>query len=110
MALPAYTALPPASCFPMNSAVGSAYDLESSFASLAPVEITAGTPAFFSACSKTAPPPTGGELMLDDSSSTANGFSAATSTASARCAASSLPLDFTNVNSTVRPHVSYACL
>ena len=94
----------------MNSAVGSAYERDRGSGSLAPVEMTSGTPAFLSACSKTAPPPTGGELMLAASSSTANGSSAATSTASARCAASSPPLVFTKVNSTVRPHVSYACL
>ena len=90
----------------MNSAVGSEYDRDNSCGAAEPVEMTSGTPAFFNACANTAPPPTGGVPMLVASSSTANGFIAATVTASARWAASPSPVVLTNSNSTVRPQVS----
>jgi len=67
---------------------------------------TYGTFSFTSVCSKTRPPPTPGVPILEARSMTPNGFIALMPSASARCAVSSAPVDFTNTNSTVRPHVS----
>src|SRR5690348_7406729 len=103
--LPAHFALRPTNALPAHSAAFVTSGLLRTLGGTTPQH---GTPMITgtlsrSADSKTIPPPL---RYTAAKSSTANGFSAATLTASARWVDSSMPADFTNVYSTVRPHVS----
>ena len=106
---PAYSAFLPTSCLPITSAELIADDC----ASLGPQRYGAWRFAFFAVVEK----PKFGIFALASSvsntsrpatmrSNTANGFIALIATASARCAASSLPDDVSNLISRSRPHVS----